>query len=191
MLFVCNLIYDCTMKLKITPTQRETVLQEDEMIISKTDTKGKITYTNRTFMNISLLSETELLGIQHNIIRHPDMPRAAFKMLWDNLQNGEEYFAYIKNICKDGGFYWVLANVTPDYDQQGKLLGYYSVRRRPSPEAIATVTPIYKRMLEIESQHSPKEALQKSLNFLHNHLKEQGLTYNQFIYQLMQREGYL
>ena len=179
------------MKLNVIPTQRETVLQENEMIISKTDTKGKITYINRTFMTISQLSEAETLAIQHNIIRHPDMPRGAFKMLWDNLQNGEEYFAYIKNLCKDGGYYWVLANITPDYDQQGKLLGYYSVRRRPSPEAIAVVTPIYKKMLEIESQHSPKEALVKSLEFLHGHLKDKGLTYNQFIYELMQREGYL
>lgn len=179
------------MKLKITPINKETVLQENEMIISKTDLTGKITYANRTFMAISQLSEAELLGVQHNIIRHPDMPRATFKMLWDNLQNGEEYFAYVKNICKDGGFYWVLANITPDYDQDGNVLGYYSVRRRPSPEAIATVIPIYSRMLEIEAMHSPKEALIKSLEYLHGHLKNQGLTYNQFIYGLMQQEGYL
>lgn len=179
------------MKLKITPTQKETVLKEDEMIISKTDLKGKITYANRTFMAISQLSELELLGIQHNIIRHPDMPRGAFKMLWDSLQNNEEYFAYVKNICKDGGFYWVLANITPDYDEHGNVLGYYSVRRRPSPEAITAVTPIYAKMLEIESKHSPKEALTKSLEFLHSHLNEMGLTYNQFIYGLMQKEGYL
>lgn len=179
------------MKLKITPKQKETVLQEDDLIISKTDLQGKITYANRTFMSISQLSEAELLGVQHNIIRHPDMPRGAFKMLWDNLQQGQEYFAYVKNICKDGGFYWVLANITPDYDQSGNVLGYYSVRRRPSPEAIARVIPIYQRMREIESQHSPKEALKHSVDYLHAHLKEQGLTYDQFIYELMQQEGYL
>lgn len=179
------------MKLNVTPTNKETVLNEDEMIVSKTDLKGKITYANRTFMAISQLAEPELLGIQHNIIRHPDMPRGAFKMLWDNLQNGEEYFAYVKNLCKDGGFYWVLANITPDYDQDGNVLGYYSVRRRASPEAIASIVPIYQEMLAIESQYPPKQALEKSLEYLHSHLKSKGLTYNQFIYGLMQQEGYL
>lgn len=175
----------------IIPIQRETVLKEHELIISKTDPKGKISYTNRTFMEISQFSEPELLGVQHNIIRHPDMPRGVFKMLWENLQDGKEFFGYIKNICKDGGFYWVLANVTPDYDAEGELLGYYSVRRRPSLEAIAVVTPIYQRMLEIENQYRPKEALEKSVRFLNQHLEQQELTYNQFIYQLMQQEGYL
>lgn len=179
------------MKLKVSPTQRETVLAEHEMIISKTDTKGKITYVNRTFMQISQLNEDELLGLQHNVIRHPDMPRGAFKMLWDTLSAGEEYFAYIKNISKDGGYYWVLANITQDFDNSGKLLGYYSVRRKPSQHSIDIVTPIYKEMLAIESQYSPKEALVHSVGYLNNYLSDQGLTYNQFIFRLLKQDGYL
>ena len=179
------------MKLKVQPSNRETVLDEDEMIISKTDTKGKLTYVNRTFMKISQLSEEELLGVQHNIIRHPDMPRGVFKLLWDTLERGEECFAYVKNMSKDGGFYWVLANVTPDYDNQGRLQGYYSVRRRPSRESIAAVTPIYQAMLNIERQHSPKEALQRSTEYLDQTLTSLGISYNQFIFSLLRKEGYL
>ena len=172
------------MKLNITPTQRETVMHEDETIISKTDTKGKITYANRAFMQVSQLNETELLGIQHNIIRHPDMPRGTFKLLWDTLQSGEEFFGYVKNLCKDGGYYWVLANITPDYDSDGTLIGYYSVRRKPSRKAIDTIKPIYQEMLKIEAQYSPKEALVHSLDFLMKKLEQLNLSYPQFIYQL-------
>lgn len=179
------------MKLNITPIDQEVVLDEHDLIISKTDLSGKIVYANRTFMAISKLSEADFLGIQHNIIRHPDMPRGVFKLLWDNLQEEREFFGYVKNLCKDGSFYWVLANVTPDYDADGKLLGYYSVRRRPSREAIAEVSAIYKKMVEIEKQYRPKEALVQSILYLNDHLAQQGLSYNQFIYKLMQQEGYL
>lgn len=171
------------MKLDVTPTRRETLMKEDETIISKTDTKGKITYANRTFMRISQLNEDEVLGIQHNVIRHPDMPRAVFKMLWDTLQAGDEYFGYIKNICKDGGYYWVLANVTPDYDEKGQLQGYYSVRRKPNPKAIERLIPVYQKMREIEARHRPKEALIHSQQYLDEFLRQQGKSYNAFIYQ--------
>ncbi|CBL46039.1 Hypothetical protein HDN1F_24560 [gamma proteobacterium HdN1] len=180
------------MKLKVAPTSRETVLGEDDLIISKTDTTGKIIYANRTFMKISQLSEPELLGKQHNVIRHPDMPRGLFKMLWDDLQQGKESFAYVKNICKDGGFYWVLANITHDYDLNDKVTGYYSVRRKPSRASIETVTPIYRKMCEIEAQHSPKQALVHSVAYVQQILKDQQMRdYNDFICSLMKGDGYL
>lgn len=178
------------MRIKVVPTQRETVLAEDDLIISKTDIIGKITYANRTFMRIAQLNENELIGVQHNVIRHPDMPRAAFKALWETLAAGQEYFGYVKNICKDGGFYWVMANITPDYDNHGNLIGYFSVRRKPSRESIAAVIPIYKEMVKIESQYSPKEALLHSGNYLNDLLAEQNLTYNEFIFSLLRNEGY-
>lgn len=188
---LCKKLINRPMKLKVIPTQRETVLQENELIVSKTDPTGKIVYANRTFMRISQLCEKDLLGFQHNIIRHPDMPRAVFKLLWDTLQSGDEFFGYVKNICKDGGFYWVLANVTQDYDTNGKLLGYYSVRRLPSRDAIAILSPIYKEMCQIESQFSPKEALQQSLQHFQNVLAKQGMDYQSFIFEMMRKEGYL
>jgi PAS domain S-box-containing protein len=107
------------MKFKnIVPTQVERILADNEFIISKTDTKGKITYGNRPFNDYSGFSENELLGVQHNIVRHPDMPRAVFKLLWDEVQTGREVFAFVKNLSKDGSFYWVFANVTPSFDMK-------------------------------------------------------------------------
>lgn len=176
------------MRLNVTPINKETLLNEGELIISKTDVTGKITYANRTFMQIAQLDEPELLGIQHNIIRHPDMPRGAFKLLWDTLKQGKEFFAYVKNMSKDGGFYWVYANVTPDYDCDGQLAGYYSVRRKPSRKAIEVITPVYQAMLAIEAQHSPKEALVKSQEYLMQQLDALGVTYQQLMYSLSKYE---
>lgn len=176
------------MRPTVKPTDKETLLKKGELIISKTDVTGKITYANRTFMRIAQLGEPELLGIQHNCIRHPDMPRGAFKLLWDTLQAGEEFFAYVKNMSKDGGFYWVYANVTPDYDRLGNLAGYYSVRRTPSRKAIETLTPVYQAMVDIEAQHRPKEALVKSQEYLMQQLNALGLTYEQLMYNLSKYE---
>ena len=103
------------MKRAITPTAVERVMREDDFIISLTDTKGRITYGNRIFIEFSGYTEDELLGTQHNIIRHPDMPRSVFKLLWDKIQAKEECFAYVKNMSKDGSFYWVFANITPTF----------------------------------------------------------------------------
>lgn len=176
------------MKPKITPIDNEVSLSDDEFIVSKTDTKGIITYVNRTFMSISGYSEPELLGIQHNIIRHPDMPRGAFKLLWNTLQGGNEFFGYVKNMCKDGSYYWVFANVTPDYDDKGQLRGYYSVRRKPNQEAIQTVIPVYKQMLDIEKKSSAKDAPDKSIAFLTETLESLGTDYQSFVLSLDNKE---
>ncbi len=111
----------------VVPNSRERVMRAEDFIVSKTDLTGRITYGNRIFMEYSGYSERELIGTQHNIIRHPDMPRAVFQLLWDTLAKEQEIFAYVKNMSKDGGFYWVFANVTPSYDQNGNVVGYYSV----------------------------------------------------------------
>lgn len=115
------------MKRKITPLARERVMREEDFIVSKTDAKGRITYANRIFMEFAGFEEDELLGVQHNIVRHPDMPRAVFKIMWETLQAGNEFFGYVKNMAADGSFYWTFANVTPTLDANGGIAGYYSV----------------------------------------------------------------
>lgn len=140
------------MNRHIQPTSVERLMRENDFIVSKTDPKGRITYGNRIFIEFSGYAEDELLGSQHNIIRHPDMPRAIFKLLWDTIQNGQEIFAYVKNMSKDGSFYWVLANVTPSYDSQGRVIGYLSVRRKPKPEAVRQATELYRAMLAPNSR---------------------------------------
>ncbi len=172
------------MKYKIEPTRHERIMREDDFIVSKTDLKGHVTYCNRIFIEFSGYSESELLGAQHNIIRHPDMPRGVFQFLWDTLAQKKECFAYVKNMSRDGGFYWVFANVTPDLDTQGHPSGYFSVRRKAKPSAIAVVSDIYKAMQEEERRAGPKDACNASLAWLDTVLKQKGVSYEQFILSL-------
>ena len=172
------------MKAKIAPNGREKVMREDDFIVSKTDLTGRITYGNRIFIEFSGYSEAELLGTQHNIIRHPDMPRGVFKFLWDTIQGGHECFAYVKNLAKDGSHYWVFANVTPDYDQGGRPVGYFSVRRKPRREAIDVMADVYRTMLAEEQRAGPKEAMTASLGWLTGILQQKGVSYEEFILSL-------
>jgi PAS domain S-box-containing protein len=161
--------------------QRERVMREDDFLVSKTDLKGRITYGNRIFIEFSGYCEAELLGKQHNIVRHPDMPRGVFKFLWDTLEAKQECFAYVKNQSKDGGFYWVFANVTPSYGPDGKVDGYFSVRRKPRTSGIAAVSGLYRQMLEEENRAGPKNACSASLALLNQALAQHGVSYASFI----------
>ena len=169
------------MKYKVTPTDREKVMREDDFIVSKTDLKGRITYGNRIFIEFSGYSEEELLGAQHNIIRHPDMPRAVFKLLWDTISSGKECFAYVKNMSKDGSFYWVFTNVTPSYDQNGNMIGYYSVRRKPKASGVAVASQVYRAMMEAEQKAGPRGAMEASTKILVDILNEKGLSYEELV----------
>ena len=119
--------------IQVRPTGVERKLGDDELIVTKTDPRGVLTYANDIFLRLSALHEDETIGRPHNIIRHPDMPRAIFKLLWEALGRRQEVFAYVVNLATDGAHYWVLAHVTPSTDAQGRLVGYHSSRRRRSP----------------------------------------------------------
>lgn len=178
------------MKPGITPNKTEYKLAEEDFIVSKTDKSGRITYANRIFMEIAGYPEHQLLGVQHNIIRHPDMPRGVFRFMWDTLKAGEEFFGFAKNLCADGGFYWVFANITPDYDKDGVLQGYYSVRRNPPRSALEVITPVYNEMLAIEKNSSVKEAPVQSLEYLYDVVKRTGSkSYNNLVLQLYKPNG--
>lgn len=168
-------------KRNIVPTDREMVMAPDEIIVSKTDLKGRITYGNSTFLKYAGFDESELIGTQHNIIRHPDMPRGVFKLFWDTLQKRQEIFAYVKNIALDGSYYWVLANVTPSFDQQDQVLGYYSVRRKPNPRAIPAVAGLYRDMLSAERSAGSRDAVEASTQVLKRFLQDKGQTYEQMV----------
>jgi PAS domain S-box-containing protein len=172
------------MKYQVEPTQHEKVMRDDDFIVSKTDLKGHITYCNRIFVEFSGFDESELLGAQHNIVRHPDMPRGVFKFLWDTLDAKKECFAYVKNMSRDGSFYWVFANVTPDLDAHGNTLGYFSVRRKAKPAAITTLSEVYQLMLAEERRAGPKDACAASLALLVGILKQKGVSYEQLILSL-------
>ncbi len=162
---------------------------ERDVIVSKTDLKGRITYANRTFMNISGFSERELLGQPHSIIRHPEMPRAVFALLWDRLKKGQEVFAYVINRARNGDHYWVLAHVTPSHNAAGEITGYHSNRRVPDHRIVnETIRPLYRRLLEEESRHANrKEGMQASSCMLYTILDDAGLSYEGFIDRLLKQ----
>lgn len=162
------------------PTGVEKTFGDNEFIVSKTDLKGKITYGNDLFIRMSGYSEDELLGAPHNILRHPEMPRAVFKLLWEKIQAGEEIFAYVKNLCKDGASYWVFAHVTPSVNDKGQIIGYHSVRRKPKREAIQTISSLYRQMIVEES----RGGMEAGRAFLMKVVEEKGVSYDEFILTL-------
>ena len=172
------------MKYKQEPTRQERVMREDDFIISKTDLKGRITYCNRIFIEFSGYSEAELLGAQHNIVRHPDMPRGVFQFLWDTLGQKTECFAYVKNMCRDGAFYWVFANVTPSLDAAGQVEGFFSARRKPGKGAVSAVSDIYQLMRNEEQRAGPRDACAASVGLLTGLLNQKGTSYEKFILAL-------
>jgi len=123
----------------------ETEVPEDELIISRTDLSGKITYANETFCNISGYHEEELLGKSHNIVRHPDMPTAAFQDLWETIKSGKQWKGIVKNLRKDKGFYWVEAIVSGVY-KKGELVEYKSLRTPISYETKLKYQRLYDKM---------------------------------------------
>lgn len=126
-------------------TDREVIVNDDDIIVSSTNLKGALTYCNDTFVKISGYSEKELIGKNHNILRHPDMPSAAFKDLWQTVQSGGNWSGIVKNRCKNGDYYWVKANVNPDY-RDGVHAGYTSVRSKASKQEIEDAEKLYKKL---------------------------------------------
>ena len=150
------------------------------MIISKTDTQGKITYVNREFCRISGYERKELLREPHRIIRHPDMPRGVFKLFWQTLQAGDEFNGFVKNRCKNGDYYWVFATVSPWYAADGKSLrGYFSARRIAKPKGINFFADIYRDMLAKEAGLSGSNAPATSMTYLLDICQQEGLNYDQ------------
>jgi PAS domain S-box-containing protein len=169
----------------IQPTGVERVLGSDEFIVSKTDAKGVLTYTNHVFCRMAAAREEDLLGKPHNVVRHPDMPRAVFKYMWDTISSRQEIFAYVKNLALDGAHYWVFAHVTANGRSSGSIAGYHSNRRAPAPEAIAAVEPIYRQLRQIELSHSSsRDGLEASVAALYATLEEYGMTYDEFVWSV-------
>lgn len=174
------------MKNKVIPTNVEHVMSETDLIVSRTDMKGIITYCNEAFIKLSGFDREDLMGVQHNIVRHPEMPRAVFKLLWDTLLSGNEITAYVKNMCKDGSYYWVLANVTLDRNEHGVVTGCYSVRRKPAPAAVSVVKELYRVMLDAERAAGSRDAIAASTKILLDAVASHGFkTYDEFVFGII------
>ena len=169
----------------IRPTGRERFFDDDEIIVSKTDLTGKLTYANEVFLRIADYTEAEVIGMPHSMIRHPDMPRAVFALLWESIQAGREIFAYVVNMAKNGDHYWVLAHVTPTLDSRGQIVGFHSNRRVPDRTAVDTIRSLYARLVAEENRFGDRRAgLEASRALLAAELQRTGLPYDQFVWTL-------
>lgn len=172
-------------RIKVEPTGRESPFADDEIIVSKTDPKGRITYANDVFLRVSRYTLAEVVGAPHSIIRHPEMPRCVFKLFWDTIQAGEEIFAYVLNMASNGDHYWVFAHVTPSFDTNGNVIGYHSSRRKPEMAQINAIAPLYKSLWEAEQgAHGRKGGMIEASSQLASALKERGMTYDRFVFSL-------
>lgn len=171
------------MRPNIQPRNIEKVVPQDKFLVSKTDAKGIITYANPVFVEISGYTEEELIGANHNIVRHPDMPKTVFRVLWETIQSGEECFAFVKNMAKDGSFYWVFAHVTPTTDKSGKIIGYQSDRRSIKKKEVlnSVIEPLYSKLREIERT----AGIEAGVEYLNKVIEQEGKTeYNELILSL-------
>lgn len=161
----------------------ERFFDDNELIVSKTDLKGKLTYVNNVFLRLADYTEKECLGAPHSKIRNPEMPRCIFKLLWDTIQDGKEIFAYVVNRSGNGDHYWVLAHVTPSYDSNGTMVGYHSNRRTPNREILeGTIIPLYKQLLAEERKHAnSKDGMEASMKMVTDLLDQKGVGYGEFI----------
>ena len=169
------------MKDTITPTNVEITVPDDKILVTKTDPEGIISYVNSEFIKLSGYSESELLGKQHNISRHPDMPRVIFKLLWDILKNNREFNGYFKNMSKNGDYYWGFVNVTPIFSIDNELLGYNSIWRQANADKLNYIQNLYHELLEIEQQSSSSDGVEEAQFKLDSVLNGREKGYDEFI----------
>jgi PAS domain S-box-containing protein len=128
----------------------EEVLFDGRSLISETDTNGIITFINRKFTEMTLYSKEEAIGQPHSILRHPDMPKAAFEGMWKIIKEGKIWEGYVKNLRKDGKYYWVVVHIVPKLDVEGGVVGYIASRKMPDRIRLKTIINQYKKMIDEE-----------------------------------------
>lgn len=166
-----------TKKDRPIPIDNEISIPENDEIISITDPKGIITDANEVFTRISGYKAEELIGVSHNVIRHPDMPKIMFKILWDRIKDKENIMAVVKNLAKDGSYYWVLTDFVTTVDKDRNVL-YYTAYRKPVNQKVKdTVIPLYKALCAIEELGG----IELSERFLNDYFKMLGMTYDEMI----------
>ena len=157
--------------IKPTPIDQQIPLDPKRYIVSETDEKGKITYCNDYFKEVSGYCSDELIGKPHSIVRHPDMPKVVFKLLWQTISVGKNINAVVKNLAKDGRYYWIFTEfeIRKDTDT-GKIIGYQASRKDISKHVIEIIADLYNQLLEIEK----KSNIEESEKYLISFLKDKG-----------------
>jgi len=164
------------------PTEHEIKLSSKRYIVSKTNAKGFIEYGNDYFVEISGYSEKELIGQPHSIVRHPDMPKIAFKLMWDRIKQGKNFIAVVKNLAKDGSYYWVVTDFEPKVDPiTNEIISHTAFRKAAPQKAIDAVTPLYAKLLEIEEEGG----MEASELYLRGYLEDNKTTYDELINKIV------
>lgn len=171
---------------KPTPKDNEIQLSTKRYIVSKTDPKGIIEYGNDYFVEISGYTEAELIGKPHSIVRHPDMPKVVFKMMWDRINRAKNIMAVVKNMAKDGSYYWVITEFEPRVDPiSNDIISHTAFRKAAPRKAIEVMEPIYQKLLEIEKDGG----VEASEKYLRGFLEEKRTTYDEFVDELVGNTG--
>ncbi|WP_440121545.1 PAS domain-containing protein [Tenacibaculum sp. Ill] len=164
-----------------TPVDREINLDENSVLLSITDTRGVIEYCNEDFVESSGYEEYELVGSGHNIVRHPDMPRVIFKLMWKRIQNKENIIAFVKNMAKTGRYYWVMTDFVVKENDKGEVINYKALRKPAPKNAVQEIIPLYKRLREIEDLNG----IEASEKFLKGFLDSKNTNYDVYIEKLI------
>jgi PAS domain S-box-containing protein len=159
------------------PIDEEIVINDEEVLISVTDPKGIITEANEVFCKVAGYSKEELIGSPHNCIRHPDMPRIMFKIVWDHIKDRENVMAVVKNLAKDGRYYWIVTDFVTQVDADRNIINYTAYRRPISDKVKEAIIPLYEALTAIEKI----EGMEASEKFLMNYFEKRGLTYDDMI----------
>ena len=164
----------------------EVILENKKYITSKTDLAGYITYVNDYFCEVADYRKEELIGKNHNIIRHQDMPKVVFKFMWDRLHKDEGIYAYVKNLAKDGSYYWVIADIEI-VKKNGIKVGYYSFRSKANKKGVEEISKVYKLLIEKEKEGG----MELSGKVLQKFLEKKSMSYDEYINYLMGGGGLL
>ena len=164
----------------------EIKLDKYKYIMSRTDTKGMIEFANDYFVEISGYTTNELIGKPHNLIRHPDMPKVIFKLMWDRLNSKKDIMAIVKNRAKDGRYYWVTTHFDIKYHYDNKTVdGYLAYRQAARPNAVKAIEPLYATLLEIERE----QGISESEKYLNGFLESKGMSYDEYINEVVENRG--
>ena len=159
----------------VIPLEKEIKLENNRYLVSETDAKGVITYCNDYFTQISGYDREELIGHQHNIIRHPDMPKVIFKLLWERIQSGKNINAVVKNLAKDGRYYWIFTEFKTRLDlDTNTVIGYTAHRKTISHDAVEVISGLYAKLKEIEEN----EDMQSAQEYLNEYLQSKDSKIN-------------
>jgi len=167
------------------PIDEEIKISSKEFLVSKTDARGKILYANDFFSSVTGYKQSEVVGLPHNIVRHPDMPSCIFFLMWQRIRNGQNVTAVVKNLAKSGKYYWVTTDFEIQRDLISNNVNYIAFRRTASKKAIKEVTPLYSMLLDIEKKHG----VEASLVYLQGYLDERHMNFDEYMDSIVKPKG--